>query len=52
MKLLNQNKVEYIDGLRFENPSSLYRDNIHLNENGHCELASRLMPFIKENIKL
>lgn len=51
LELLNIRNVEVINGLSLDHKLSEYRDNIHLNAEGHQRLYEILRPSIESHIK-
>ena len=50
IEIFKANGLEYVDGISFE-LLSFYRDEIHLNSEGHEKMAEVLLPVILEAIK-
>ncbi len=48
--LLETHQIKYLNGLEYETNEQGYRDNIHLNGNGHRRLATILQPHIEKLI--
>lgn len=46
MRLLNQNQIRFIEGIKHLTSEQYYRDMIHLNEKGQGRLAAILEPYL------